>query len=734
MKLAVGKLTALGADMNVLASTPTRWSLVPALVIFTSSPADVFAQSSESSPSPLPEVVVTSKTAQSAGTQSKPIKKSAAPQPAPQAQEATVPGSGSTGESAPSSQSAKGPAQESGAAKPPEADRLTSVSHVTSEQIERAGARNLSDAVALAPGTYMYAGTDGIPSITIRGQRTRDVNILVNGIPFNDSVEGRFDPIAIPVETIDSVRVIRGANSVLYGPGGTAGVIDIVTAPPAAGLHASGSVEAGGPLQKRASATASYGAENTSLTVSATAFERDYFLLSHDFEPTELQPGRRRVNSDREDQALSTTVRHELSDAARFTASLGYRTGSYGRLPATLDSDESIFVRRPRYQRIDDYEALNLHLSGEFEPVPHFSLRPTFFMNGIDELTNSFDDVTFTTQDGSRAYSEDAKSRIVGTGLLARAGDDRASLSAAFETRLESWRATGFEGEEQPSGRIAKVAIDDDNDIRIHSAAVESSLLLIDGIRLVTGAGIASQDRGSSEESDYTYLAGLRFEPGRDTALYATVARKIRFPTLRELFDRDRGNPDLIAETNRHVEIGAEHMFRSLGLKVGASVFHTYSDNPIRRFSSDETINDELYRYRGVELQSEWAISPQLTVGANYSYLDSRDLSSERDTPHLSGRPEHIFYFSSAFWIMPKLRLDTSYRVIAGIKDISTTDPPEILVLDTAHLVDAGLTYAVSPSAEIYARGFNLLDKNYEDNTGSPQPGRSAFAGMRARF
>jgi len=49
--------------------------------------------------------------------------------------------------------------------------------------------------------------------------------LLVNGIPVNSNADGQFNPALIPVTQIDEIVVRSATSSVLYGEGGTAGVI-----------------------------------------------------------------------------------------------------------------------------------------------------------------------------------------------------------------------------------------------------------------------------------------------------------------------------------------------------------------------------------------------------------------------------------------------------------------------------------------------------------------------------
>ena len=124
--------------------------------------------------------------------------------------------------------------------RPRVADTAATVDVVTSEEIARRGVRTLDEAIALLPGVYVRYGADGVPRVDIRGLRTRNVLLLQDGVPLNSTYDGQFDPSAIPVDNIAAIKVTRGASSVLYGPGGNAGVIEIVTR--SAGRSAEGGV------------------------------------------------------------------------------------------------------------------------------------------------------------------------------------------------------------------------------------------------------------------------------------------------------------------------------------------------------------------------------------------------------------------------------------------------------------------------------------------------------------
>lgn len=58
------------------------------------------------------------------------------------------------------------------------------------------------------------------------------------------------------------------------------------------------------------------------------------------------------------------------------------------------------------------------------------------------------------------------------------------------------------------------------------------------------------------------------------------------------------------------------------------------------------------------------------------------------------------------------------------------------MTLGDYHVVNLGLTYDLLPGGQVqlFGRLENLLDEDYEHSFGFPEPGRSAFVGLRAKF
>ena len=630
-------------------------------------------------------------------------------------------------------------------------EQVTTVDEVTAVQIQQSGAKTLDEAINLLPGLYVRNGADGVPRIDIRGLRTRNVQLLLDGVPMNSTFDGQFDPRAIPVENIARIEVTRGGSSVLYGPGGNAAVINIVTKSAAPGLHGTAEAEVGGPKRHRESVTASYGSDKVKMFGSASHYDQDYFNLSDDFNTTTLQSRRRRVNSDREDRSLYANMSYEASPWSQFGLSIGYREGEYGKPVSTVAQNESIFARRTRFERVDDYDSLSIQGTALFKLSPNFTVRPSLFYNKLNELTNGFDDLTFSTQDKNGALHEDASTDIWGGGVqLAYKMGQGNLLTLALDGRNEGWDSDGFS---VSGSKNKRTDFDQSHDIQVYSTALEYEMRLTERLSGVVGGGWASQHRDQSNDGDYTYLAGLRYAITDLTALRGSVARKIRFPTLRDLFEVDRGNPDLNTERTQNYEIAIDQALPSINALFTVALFRIDAKDFIEADENGIVQNYDQYRFQGVETTLRWTPTDRLQVLAGYTFMDSKNRSADAGTKELQNRPEHKATLSLNYVLGHGLAVNASYLYIAGSKVLARTGgsgggggggggggntptSTPVMQLGDYHVVNLGMSYDLLPDgkAQLFGRVENILDEDYEHSFGFPEPGRSAYVGLRAKF
>ena len=104
---------------------------------------------------------------------------------------------------------------------------------ITQETIQNSAGKTVLDLLNDVPGVEINGNfsTKGQNlGYYIRGGRNRQVAILIDGVNVNDpsSFAGDFDLRQIDIQQIESIEVLKGAASTLYGSGAATGVINII--------------------------------------------------------------------------------------------------------------------------------------------------------------------------------------------------------------------------------------------------------------------------------------------------------------------------------------------------------------------------------------------------------------------------------------------------------------------------------------------------------------------------
>src|SRR5438046_6790914 len=104
-----------------------------------------------------------------------------------------------------------------------------SASVIDSEDFEQKQIERVSDALREMPGlSVVQTGTAGqLTSVFTRGLRSEHTQVLLDGIPINQGLQGAFNFADFTTDDIGRIEVVRGPQSTLYGPRAVAGVIQI---------------------------------------------------------------------------------------------------------------------------------------------------------------------------------------------------------------------------------------------------------------------------------------------------------------------------------------------------------------------------------------------------------------------------------------------------------------------------------------------------------------------------
>jgi outer membrane cobalamin receptor len=148
---------------------------------------------------------------------------------------------------------------------------VNSVSVLHARDLANRPARTLAEALQQAPGIAFvdFEGTGGDPQLMLRGfyggGEAEYALLLLDGQPINSMESGRINWDLIPLSAIESIEIVRGPASAMWGDAAIGGVVNVITRR-GDGRSLRGSISGGGHEQLRAAGalSAPIGRQNAS--------------------------------------------------------------------------------------------------------------------------------------------------------------------------------------------------------------------------------------------------------------------------------------------------------------------------------------------------------------------------------------------------------------------------------------------------------------------------------------
>ncbi len=635
-------------------------------------------------------------------------------------------------------------------ARNPAVEMSGTVRLVTAADIAACDAHTLDEALEAVPGVDVRVGGDGIPRIDVRGYRPRHLLLLLDGVPLNSTFDGQFDPTLIPAEDIAYIKVTLGPSSVLYGAGPLAGTIDVTTrrgAGPAAGTVRAEARQSGATLF---AASAGAGGGRVTGFAAASAYRTDGYLtnglpgVTGTGDALRGNSGRRRVT------LFGDATWHPRADVTAGFAG-AWAQGSYD-IPTTAITDSTDpFATRPTYERVPVFQQGTAQLAVSYTPPGPLSVRGWGYANRYSEVHNRYDDGTYTaimsdsTIKGS--FRDSSRSLVTGLGLqaTARVGPwGRVTLGLTGER--DDWNAElsirdvpvgGGGGGGGSSGSVYQVRTEHGaRGLGQAGVALEYEVHPVPWLGAVAGYArnwLAKDSAGSQAGSSYS--VGAYVDVTARTRLRVAASRRIRFPTVSQLYDPTAGNPALFPERATEYDAGIAQELPGRS-RASLSAFTTDVEGYIQRPAPGAPYaNFSAYRFRGIEVSAGTAVLRRLLVRGGYTLLDTEDRSPGAGFPALPYRPRHRATLEARYHVLRGSEAVVSATHVAGAVYSSRAGPAQQATLPAYTLVDLRLTERswLRP-ATVYLGVGNLFDAAYEQEYGYPRIARTVYGGMEVRW
>jgi iron complex outermembrane receptor protein len=586
-------------------------------------------------------------------------------------------------------------------------------------------APTLAQALRRIPFVGVRENSRGEVELSVRGSESRQVAVLMDGIPISLTWDGRADPSLVPAA--GRLVLVRGLASLLHGPNTLGGVVQVRSpvgeAAPTLRMSAdhAGGVSASG----QAGASAAVRAGRLSLSSSAGVRRRPGQPLAFGVDDPGGAGGLR-ANSDVEQAQGFVAARAESRTGAWAGASLNVLRGSRGVPP-------ELHLREPRLWRYPTTARSLLALSAGGPAGWPARLEASL---GVDAATTGLEQYADLSYDPVDAREQWRDGTVTLRTTAEHAAGPHATLRYAF-THADIRHRERVDGD--PFARYRQ---------RLWSLGGEGELEA--GIVQLTG-GAVLDGADTPESGDKPALgslravgmrAGVSARPGASVRLHASVSSRARIPSLRELYSGSLGrfepNPGLRPERLLGAEMGVTAGAGRVDVQ-GVVFRHELSDAIVRSAVGDGRFrreNRDRMRSTGVEL---------LAASRHGALSISADLMLQRvdivdpTAPQGQRRPENMP--SARAGLDTRLDLPWSLRVrsraaYVGAQWCLHAEDERMVRLKEGTRLDGGLERQWRRGRGLPVRirlsldVENATDAALYDQCGLPQPGRTLRMGI----
>jgi iron complex outermembrane recepter protein len=611
------------------------------------------------------------------------------------------------------------------------------VRRVALASIVRADAASVAGLARLVPSAHVQTNSRGESLIYLRNSGERQVAVFLDGALLNVPWDNRVDLSAIPSSILGGIKVTQGAASVLFGPNVPGGVVSL----------ASRSLDRDGALTE----FTAVGGSGRSSRVEGMYIDRkgeSTFLFAGGFNrssgltvagnaelPFGQSGSKLRTNTDRRTAHGFARWSHS-GERTQVGVSLLHVAAAKG-IAAEGHLDPS--VDRVRYWRYPDWRMSMLSVSLVSSLRDELTIRGsgwgTLFAQGIDQfVSQSYERVGESQKDrdrtgGLRLVAERRLGSVIWrtaiNGLVSSHRQRDASLQGGSleETLASRYRQTTWSLGSEFESRLAPMSV---------------AILGVNLDRMSTPATADKPARGPTTAWGATATLNTHVRDGWE--LHATIGRKVRFPTMRELFGtalrRFLINEALRPESAWLADAGMTREWGSGRLEITA--FLNRTKRTIDQTNVDvggetfrQRVNLDGSRVLGLEFLGFVRPAAGLRVDFAATVTDPR-VTGDPDRDVLTEKPDMLANIAVTYQPGPGslLSVESVYTGLAfGLRQDNTLERlPRVLQFhlrgSVRHYTAGGLF------GELFVRLNNLTDRAVVPQLGLPGPGRTVQLGL----
>ena len=635
-----------------------------------------------------------------------------------------------------------------------------SLTITTEEEILERGITSIGQIVDYTPGVNTSQGEGHRDAIVFRGVRST-ADFFIDGV--RDDVQyyrGLYN--------LEQVEILRGPNALLFGRGGTGGILNRVTKKGVLGQTfgvGQVAVDTFGEFSVQGDVNVS-ASETVALRLNASYENLNNHRDFYDGERIGINPTARLALGD--DTILDLS--YEYANHERFV-DRGIVTGADGRPVEALQDvvfgdpennftelEAHLLRANLQHNFTENFKGVFSAFYGDYEKV-----YSNFFSTAYDPATNIveldgyIDDTQRQNLILSANFIGDFETGSLDHTVLFGAeyistSSDQFRFNSFFDTSQddrESFIATrpialrGNVGV-NAAGQVTTNTFNDLNDftqveIDVTSLYIQDEIKLTDWLNVVIGGRFDSFDievfdvrTGATltrKDEEFSPRGGLIIKPQENLSIYASYSESFLPRSGEQFTDLGGGADALDPDRFTNLEAGVKWDFAER-MSLTAAVFEIEQSSPQPNDDDPATLDVIDSRIQGFELQLQGEVMPGWSVSAGYSFLDGEQ---QNRTGPTGLRPRELP--ENMFSIWNQIEVTDRFGIGLGLmhQDESFMDNGNNAVLPAYTRIDASAYYDLSDRFRLQVNVENLTDTLYFPNSHSAQEA-TVGAPINARF
>lgn len=589
-----------------------------------------------------------------------------------------------------------------------------SIEKITQKDLEQRKGQSVATVLSQLSGIEVVGNQGNAGKnidLFVRGGKTNQILVLIDGNPVVDAsgITTTYDLRLLPVDQVESIEILKGASTVLYGSNAAAAVINI-TLKKADKEKISGSAYINLGTQNTTETNKISGQEaNQGFSINGTKGKVSFLTSLNSTEVKGLS------------EASGIDFEEESFSRLNLNQQFGYKVtnrlnldffANYDKLKSTYDDGS-----------FKDNKANNFE-NEQFRA----GFSPSFKYNKGEFKINSAFGLLERTYNSYSIWSGFSTSEFKSRNVNVDAFNKYNILSSIYVitgVQFQYFDMNQFTPYGDILGNTSKY-----NSVDPYLTAVYNSSF---GLNINTGVRY-------NKHSVYGNYLIWNFNPSFtfekiNLKLYSSVGTAVVSPTLYQVYS-PYGNLELTPQKNATVEAGFEKKFFNSKIVVSSAVFLREQENsiefksmstaPYGQFQNIEGIN----KSKGFEVNTTLKPIKKVTLTGNYTFV-------ENDEKTLLFVAKHRANASLSFDITKKISWNAQYQFV-NHRSVAYYDSAIFTTINTQtpayKLVHSGINFQILPNVSLFGAVQNIFNEDFVETVGFTSRGRNYKVGLNLKF